>query len=327
MRAIVLSGGGALGSFEAGAIKALDDEGITFRIISGSSIGAINASFLAQGKAQQLADFWHNISTLNPPIIQYIDTVSRVDTFIGDLDRVMRGDILEIPGLIDRWMQIGSKRALMGLRGIVKPDAIEHILSENLDYDALRSCLIIPVTNLTYGSSEAFFAFVGDDCDELQAQFLAKGNSDNLHQLSPSNFVLAVRSSAAIPGFFEPVSMNLGSTGEKEFVDGGVANNTPVTLAIQAGATDLVVIMLQPEATSNEVYQTSNILEIGMASFTAMQQRLLERDMQSAAQTSGVTVKCVRPAGGLPVNVLEFNDQKKLDAAFDAGYAAVRSAR
>ena len=44
MKALVLSGGGALGAFEAGAIQSLRDSGDGFDLVCGSSISAINAS-------------------------------------------------------------------------------------------------------------------------------------------------------------------------------------------------------------------------------------------------------------------------------------------
>jgi hypothetical protein len=47
-RALVLSGGGAKGVFEAGVLKACHHTGLTFDVITGSSIGAINAVLFAE---------------------------------------------------------------------------------------------------------------------------------------------------------------------------------------------------------------------------------------------------------------------------------------
>jgi hypothetical protein len=47
-RALVLSGGGAKGVFEAGVLKACHHTGVTFDVITGSSIGAINAVLFAE---------------------------------------------------------------------------------------------------------------------------------------------------------------------------------------------------------------------------------------------------------------------------------------
>jgi NTE family protein len=45
--AIVLSGGGPLGALQVGALKALFDEGVRPDLVTGTSVGAINAAFLA----------------------------------------------------------------------------------------------------------------------------------------------------------------------------------------------------------------------------------------------------------------------------------------
>ena len=48
-RALVLSGGGAKGSFQIGAMEELIlNRGLDFEILCGVSVGALNASFLAQ---------------------------------------------------------------------------------------------------------------------------------------------------------------------------------------------------------------------------------------------------------------------------------------
>ena len=49
-QALVLSGGGAKGDFELGAIRALYDAGVVPRILVGTSVGAINAVKLAEGE-------------------------------------------------------------------------------------------------------------------------------------------------------------------------------------------------------------------------------------------------------------------------------------
>src|SRR5271157_3368910 len=68
-RALVLSGGGSAGSWQAGAIKYLvEDLDLQYDIFTGVSVGALNASWLAQyakpdQKAgyQALYDLWYNI--------------------------------------------------------------------------------------------------------------------------------------------------------------------------------------------------------------------------------------------------------------------------
>ena len=55
--------------------------------------------------------------------------------------------------------------------------------------------------------------------------------------LSSGPAVPALLASCAIPGVFPPVSI-----GRREYVDGGVASHTPVTVAIEMGATSIYVL-------------------------------------------------------------------------------------
>src|SRR5438876_4600256 len=59
---LVLQGGGALGSYQAGVYQALHEAGIEPDWIIGTSIGAINASLIAGNapdqRLQRLKEFW-----------------------------------------------------------------------------------------------------------------------------------------------------------------------------------------------------------------------------------------------------------------------------
>ena len=73
-RAVVLSGGGARGAYEAGVLRFILDDlpqrtGITpdFEIVSGTSVGAIHACFLAatadetETRGQRLVEIWERM--------------------------------------------------------------------------------------------------------------------------------------------------------------------------------------------------------------------------------------------------------------------------
>jgi predicted acylesterase/phospholipase RssA len=69
MRALVCSGGGARGAYQAGVIyHLLHERGIRYDIITGTSVGALNGSFLSMHKAGEeaeaataLRELWHGI--------------------------------------------------------------------------------------------------------------------------------------------------------------------------------------------------------------------------------------------------------------------------
>src|SRR5882672_624939 len=71
---LVLQGGGALGAFELGVIEWLLDNEISPDVVSGVSIGAINAAVLAGSKhgdpRKDLRGLWTDLTTptLPPPL-------------------------------------------------------------------------------------------------------------------------------------------------------------------------------------------------------------------------------------------------------------------
>lgn len=61
--ALILSGGGAKGAFQAAAEKyAREEKGYTWDIIAGVSVGALNGTMLAMGKYQRLWEIWNSIT-------------------------------------------------------------------------------------------------------------------------------------------------------------------------------------------------------------------------------------------------------------------------
>lgn len=60
--ALVLAGGGTKGSYEIGAYQALTDLGYKFDIITGTSIGALNAAMIVQGEHDKAAHLWNSLT-------------------------------------------------------------------------------------------------------------------------------------------------------------------------------------------------------------------------------------------------------------------------
>ncbi len=63
--ALVLSGGGARGAYEAGALKAVKEIGLDVEGVYGTSVGALNGAFYVQGALNELEEIWQKISFEN----------------------------------------------------------------------------------------------------------------------------------------------------------------------------------------------------------------------------------------------------------------------
>jgi NTE family protein len=340
VRALVLSGGGAKGAYEAGVITSLW-KAQPFDIIVGTSIGAMNAAITAQHNVAALEPLWTTVASRN--VVQPLPTVAHAEAFLQafsdwqSLPPIAKAS--HIPHLTLLWMQVGSKSALFTLLGAFDDAPIEALLKQFVDFNALSSTLIVTSTNITTRVAAAFYAFAGAASANLPAfQTNAGVPTAPISQL---NYVDVLKASAAIPAAFSPVVMNLGSSAPELFVDGGVANNTPIGLAIAAGADDVTVILLEPPSNPAPSPPPRNLVDVAYACYDVMQQKILEVDLKLAGLTNEmlstplapqsmrgrlagkriVGLQYVRPQSALPLSVLDFGDQSKIDAAFAQGVA------
>ncbi|MDD4494393.1 MAG: patatin-like phospholipase family protein [Eubacteriales bacterium] len=58
---LVLEGGGSKGSYHIGACKALEEMGIKFSCVAGTSVGALNGALIVQNEIDKAYSLWHDI--------------------------------------------------------------------------------------------------------------------------------------------------------------------------------------------------------------------------------------------------------------------------
>ena len=59
--AIALEGGGARGAWQVGAWRALEEAGVRYNAVSGTSVGAINGALMAMRDLHQAEQIWKDI--------------------------------------------------------------------------------------------------------------------------------------------------------------------------------------------------------------------------------------------------------------------------
>lgn len=59
--AIVLEGGGARGAYQVGVWRALEEAGIRYNAVAGSSVGALNGAMMTMRRLEQAEELWKNI--------------------------------------------------------------------------------------------------------------------------------------------------------------------------------------------------------------------------------------------------------------------------
>jgi NTE family protein len=231
--AVVLAGGGARGAYEMGALSALlpylDARGERPRVIVGTSVGAINAAYLA--------------STAHDPVASAIDAGERLWSEIG-FDDVLRpllspaelaralgsvGEFLRLPGA-RLWSLLDSAPLAATLRTRVRVGRIHG----NVTRRVLHAAAVV-ATSARQGATVVFH----DGGGRVRPD---RGRAIDYVQ---SRIGLDhVRASAAIPGVFPAVRVSRPAAAAGWYFDGGTRLNTPIKPALALGADRVVVIAL-----------------------------------------------------------------------------------
>jgi len=206
---LVLAGGGALGMAHVGVLKVLEANRIPVDIITGTSMGSIVGAAYASGATVQEME-------------QILSETNWDDLFKETLERE---DV--------------EYRDKYGRRGQFLGDAKIGIKNAGL----ARFSGVVAGQNVLPLLQRLYFRTPGDvDFDKLPIPFRALAadiETGKAVPLKSGQLALAARASMAVPGFFTPVELD-----GKALVDGGIANNLPVDIALKMGAERLIVVDL-----------------------------------------------------------------------------------
>src|SRR5881394_1122428 len=138
---LVLQGGGALGSYQAGVYQALHEAGIEPDWIIGTSIGAINASLIAgnapQNRLSRLKEFWKKME--QNPIWSFRDIFPGFNEKLSYWSTVTNG----IPGFFrpNPLAHAGDSYPLgADNAGYYSTSPLERTLSELVDFNLVNQC-------------------------------------------------------------------------------------------------------------------------------------------------------------------------------------------
>ena len=240
-RAVVLSGGGARGAYEAGVIRYLTHElprrlgrPIDIDIVCGTSVGAIHACYLAatahedDQRGTRLVDLWKSMK---------IDEVLPLSA--RDLFRIPR----RLLGLRKVAEKIRSGDAPERLYGLLNTQALEQFVVRAVPWRHIRS-------NIRAGRVEAVCVAATQIATGQVAIFIENRDRQvSRWTRDPTIFARATRltphhalASASIPMLFPAVRI-----GSSYFADGGLRLNTPLSPALRLGADRVLVIALRQE--------------------------------------------------------------------------------
>jgi predicted acylesterase/phospholipase RssA len=336
--ALVLSGGGARGAYQAGVIAALVEahgikDGEPFpgvNMVCGASIGTFNGWMVATAQYSQLTNLWQTIGGV--PLFE----VKRQFAAINNSNS----------GLLTRLVQalkLGHG-LVTNVRGVLDATPVQNWIDSQVNpATPLVIPLIFSVTNLTQGAGQLFYRPatnpLATSADRLVVAERVQGITAGMSAREATNDILhdALRASANIPMMWDPVTID-GPDGPQDYVDGGIANNSPVDVA-RAIAKNVYVIFLDPNRPPPQ--EVPNAFAIGLASLGVAQHRVIDVALRSAyvetllkraLMASGTAsaeilnnifdanLYVMHPHTELPVKVPEFHNQAAINETFQIGY-------
>ena len=218
--AFVLSGGASLGAVQVGMMRALLEHGVVPDLLIGTSVGAVNAAWVAArpdvSGVDELADIWL---------------------------RLRRADIFPISPLTSAAGLLGRSNHL------ISSDKLRAVLSRHIPFERIEDT---PVA----------LRVVATDLKSGRAAILTSGPA-----------VPALMASCAIPGVFPPVTI-----GRRTYIDGGVANHAPITVAAELGATDVYVLPVGYPWLNRE---PTNVLGMALHALARIVEQKLDADVMA----------------------------------------------
>jgi len=237
-RAIVLSGGGARGAYEAGVLRfVLGDLPRKlgyyprFDVYSGTSVGAVHSCWLAAlsddpaAGVRSLVDVWRNMS------------FARVYRFgVGDAWSFSKS---LLGSLVGRSISPGAAQAR--IPGLLNTSPLERLVVEGIPWRRLRrnrragrfTAVCVSATEVATGRTVAFI--------DHRDREVPSWTNDVLHVAQPARMgpehALA---SAAIPLLFPTVRI-----GDTFYCDGSLRQQTPLAPALRLGSNRVLVVGLR----------------------------------------------------------------------------------
>jgi NTE family protein len=242
--ALVLQGGGALGSYQAGIYEALDAADIEIDRVAGISIGAVNAAIIAgnppEKRVAQLRKFWDRSSAVLPSFPIWQDDFSREMLHLWSASVVA---MIGVPGffqprMIPPIMAIpGTPEAL----SVYDSAPLADTLNELVDWDLLNDGPVRIAVGAVEIQSGNFHYF------------------DTAYERLDARHIMA---SGALPPGLPPVEID-----GKYWWDGGLVSNTPLQHVLDTQDAPLLVFQV-------DLFSASDVLPHTMMDVIAREKEI-----------------------------------------------------
>ena len=226
---LVLGGGGGRGAYQIGVWQALEELGITgnIKVVSGTSIGALNAMLFMQGDIGRAKEAWVSL---------HQDEILPINKNDIVLQSKMR--IFNTAARINKILDL--KPDLL-YEGEFSSEGLTKAIDQFLDVEkALSSAITCYCTCADLASKNKGYFKVG-----------------NYSEATIKKILLA---SSAIPGIYDAVEIN-----KRLYLDGGLRDNVPIYPVYQETCDIIIVVRLCPQDKIDRArFPGANIIDIAL---------------------------------------------------------------
>ena len=289
---LALSGGGARGAYQAGALSvllpALAEQGRRPEVLSGASVGALNATAVAA--------------------TAHLDVAEQVDALVEVWSGLRKGDVLrpfatQVPVVLARYLRELTPLPGPRLRGFIDTEPLRRTVEAQVDFDQLAAnvgttgpvrTLVVMATEVVTGAATAFVA--GD---------MPEGGFERLRALStvlrPEHLV----ASASIPLLFSATRVDHPPQASGWYCDGSTRLTRPVTPLLDAGADDLVVVSsssleARPPQPGHDDVDEPDLADVVVNVLDAMVGDVLADDLERCRSRAGCLLVAPRDPLAIP---------------------------
>lgn len=204
--AIALEGGGAKGAYEIGVWKALEQAGVKYNAVSGTSVGALNGALMAMRDLTRAIACWRDIH-MNK--VMDLGALSE-----EDVKRLMSGELGEV-----NFHELFS-------------NALEIVRNRGLDVAPLRAWVrdVVDVKRVKESDVQLYISTVSiTDRKSLEV---------HVNDLPEEEICDMLLASAYHPSF------RLEKLGGKYYADGGFVDSLPLHALVEAGYRDIIAVRI-----------------------------------------------------------------------------------
>lgn len=223
---LVLAGGGGKGAYEIGVWKALRELGIDkyIQVVSGTSIGALNAVLFTQGDLNKAEESWYSISR---------ESILPTDNF----DLMKKGVLLALGSKNINFVKKYIPKVLE--QGNISRQGLKDVMDRYVDFSKVINSNI-----RCYATCS--------EIPELKAKYF------KLNTFDESQIRRILLATSAMPAVYECEEID-----NRKYVDGGMVDNVPIQPVYGEGCDVIIVVHLENHASiEKQNFPNTKIIEI-----------------------------------------------------------------